>query len=214
VIARLRRMWRDDRGMSLADLMVGMALMGIFMTMFTGAVVLMTSSTNKVDASVSAADQMSQSYQHLDKLIRYASAISVPGVATGSGDWYVELSVPETDGKATCYQLRVDTATQQLQQRSWSVPLSGTVRSASAWLPLASGVSNGAAAAGSADAPFVKATTVASVHQQLRVTLLDQQSRPTDANAALRMTFTAVNSTSDYDETSAPSICNQQGARP
>ena len=69
-----------------------------------------------------------------------------------------------------CTQLRVDIATQQLQRRTWNPASMSTL---TAFKQISPGITNGAAAAGSADQPFVlPTTTVTADHQKLTVTLV------------------------------------------
>ena len=68
------------------ELIVGMALMAIFMSMFTAAIVLMTQTGNKVEAvSISAARRTNQAFLTMDKTVRYASAITTPGSRASPG---------------------------------------------------------------------------------------------------------------------------------
>lgn len=202
----IARRLADDEGTSLMELIIGMALMAIFMSMFTGAVVLMTSTANKVQAVTGSSAQVNQAFLRLDKLVRYASMISAPAKATiagGTGDWYVELSSPNPSGAATCTQLRVDLVKQQLQQRTWTVSGDQVVSAASAWQPLASSITN---AATDVPAPFVRGTNPKSVFQQLQINLTSAQLRPTKATSSTSLTFTAVNSALN-----APTTCQDWG---
>ncbi|MGH8963147.1 MAG: hypothetical protein ACRDWT_18480 [Jatrophihabitantaceae bacterium] len=203
---RLRAV-RGDEGTSLMELIVGMSLMAIFMAMFTGAIVLMTSSANKVEAVTVSSGQVNEAFLRLDKLVRYASAISAPAQSTGgssTGDWYVEMSVPNVGGVFTCVQLRVDTTSQQLQQRTWTVTSDNppVVSAASTFVPLASQITNQPT-----DTPFVLGTDPKSLFQQLQITVLSAVSSPATASSKTSVTFTALNSTLNPPA----SICQQWG---
>ncbi len=204
--ARMRRV-SGDAGTSLMELIIGMALMAIFMSMFTGAVVAMTSATNKMEAVTLSSGQTNQGFLRLDKLVRYASAISIPAKSTlvgGTGDWYVEVSVPDSSGVAICTQLRVEPIKQQLQQRTWTVTSDAppVVSAASAWQPLADSITNTAT-----DIPFALGTNSKSLFQQLQVTLKSARTQPSSATTASAATFTALNSTLHPPS----SICPQWG---
>lgn len=171
------------------DVLVGMVVMGVFLAMFTGSVVLLFGSSNRSQAVANTSQQLSQAYLWLDRHVRYADYVATPGQDATDGNWYVELR--EADGDpGTCYQLRVDHSSGQLQQRSWtgSGPASG-------WTPLASGVTNGAAAAGSATQPFVfDAAKGALRNAQLTVNLVTAQgSGANGASSSSSMAFTALN---------------------
>ena len=81
-----------DQGTSLIELIVGMLIMTMFMAMFTSAVILMNRAENKADAVTQTSTQLNQAFLTLDKTVRYAAAISDPGVGTPSGDWYVSCA--------------------------------------------------------------------------------------------------------------------------
>ncbi len=197
-----------DRGVTLVETVVAMTIMTIFGGIFTGAVIAMTNAAGKAEATTRSADALNQAYLSLDKVVRYASAISVPGVsaAGGTGSWYVELRATHS-GVETCTQLRVTTTTEQLQKRTWIV---GDTAPATAFRPLASSITNGAAAAGSADQPFVLAPPDGTSNsQQLSVTLAARSgSGSTATTSRSAFGFTAVNSTS---ATPSGSVCQQEG---
>jgi type II secretory pathway pseudopilin PulG len=169
----IRRLDGDD-GTTLIELMVGMVLMSIFLAMFTGAVVMMNTAMNKSQAVTLTASQLDGAFHHLDRLVRYAAAISPPGLATtgirASGDWYVELSTTNS-GRQVCTQLRVDTVAEQLQQRTWEVRAAVAAKPGS-WVPISSGISNGGAVKGPTSQPFylvpVRANTM---YQQMTFNL-------------------------------------------
>lgn len=213
VTVRLRAGWErrhTDDGTSLVELMVGMALLSIFMAMFTGAVVAMNNSENKAQAVNITSSQLNQAYLNLDKTVRYATAINTPGVsaaAGSSGDWYVEMQTLNT-GTEVCTQVRVDIAAQQLQQRKWNV-INTVASTPSAWAPTASGISNGTAVAGPTTQPFYLFTPPKAIYQQLTINLASPSGNGvTYTNSVSSFTFTALNSTK-----TPPSalFCQQQG---
>jgi prepilin-type N-terminal cleavage/methylation domain-containing protein len=192
--ARLKsRRPNGDAGTTLIELMIGMAIMAIFMSIFTGAVVMMTSTANRVEAVTNTSVQTSQAFLNLDKTVRYASAITTPAItATGTGDWYVEFET--TTSGDVCTQLRVDKTLQQLQRRTWTVN-SGA---ASSWVSMATNIKNGTAASGSTTAPFAFAPAVSgasTLFQRLRITLVSTSGNASTSTTQSQMTFTALNST-------------------
>ena len=112
------------------------------MAMFTGAIVMMNSAMNKSQAVNLTASQLNVAFLNLDDMVRYAAFISTPGKGK-SGDWYVELRSTNR-GAEVCSQLRVDIAAQQLQRRTWTV-VNTVASTPSAWVPIASGISDGGA---------------------------------------------------------------------
>lgn len=206
LLRRLRCVRRDERGTTLMEMVVGMTIMAIFMSMFTTAVLMMTHTANKVESVTVSASQTNQGFLKLDKLVRYASAISAPGPGTTSGSQYVELRFTYT-GTEQCTQLRYWPAAQQLQQRTWTVNSSGQASAASAWLPLASNVTSGS---------FTLPTSTSTLYQQLAVSMAASFGSTQASTTTTSMTFTALNSglyqsnlRSNPNQT-AP-VCQQQG---
>ena len=197
-----------DRGVTLVETLVAMTIMTMFGGIFTGAVIAMTNATGKAEATARSADALNQAFLSLDERVRYASAISVPGAsgAGGTGYWYVELRATHS-GTETCTQLRIDTAAQQLQERTWTV---GDTSSLTSFRPLASGITNGGAAPGSADQPFaLLAPRGNSASQQLSITLTALSgSGSTATTSRSSFGFTAANSLSP---TPSGSTCQQAG---
>jgi hypothetical protein len=190
-----RRLAEDERGTTMMEMVVGMTILAIFMSMFTTAIFMMTRTANKVQSVTGTASQVNQAFLKLDKLVRYSSAVSTPGTGT-SGDKYVELRFTNT-GSERCTQLRFDGQKQQLQQRSWAVDPSGNAASASAWLPVASSIASGS---------FTQPADPAALYQQLTVTLSATGSTQTSTTTSAT-TFTALNS--NLSQTG--SVCQQQG---
>jgi type II secretory pathway pseudopilin PulG len=218
-MTRLRDRGPDDAGSTLLELVVGMALMGVFLSIFTTAIFQMGRTITKVDAVTQSAGQANQAFLKLDKLVRYASAVTTVGKST-SGYWYVELDNTATQPE-TCTQLRIapsisNSSDIQLQQRTWTITTtSGTpvVSSASSWRMVADGVTNNAVAVGSADQPFTVPTgsvTVSSPFQQLTITLVFESGTGDGASTTRSaMTFTALNS--NASAVSNSSVCQQKG---
>ncbi|MGI3784960.1 MAG: hypothetical protein ACRYG2_29730 [Janthinobacterium lividum] len=189
------------------ELVVGMSLLSIFMAMFTGAVVMMNKAENKTEAVSLSATQLNQAFLTLDKTIRYASAISTPGLGTSTKDWYTELQSKYTSIE-TCTQLRVDITAQQVQQRTWTP--SATTSDLTAWKPIASGITNGSAASGATTQPFYLRPVVGSARfQQLTINIVSPASAgSTTTTSTSAFTFAAINSSVPVTTTS---FCQQQG---
>jgi hypothetical protein len=191
--ARLRDEMRRDDGTTLLELTVGMALMAVFMVIFTGAIMSMFTAMKTSQTVNNGAAQVNTAFLQLDETLRPASYIGTPGTANGS--WYVEFKSLDNTGQDLCTQLRVTTATQQLQSRTWRVV--NTVATApSAWRPIASGIGNGGATATTRDQPFVLGSGAGSTQfQQLVVTLVPAAGPgSTAATRGTQFTVTALNS--------------------
>jgi Tfp pilus assembly protein FimT len=218
LLRRVRRRLSEDAGTTLTELIVGLSVMTVFMVIFTGATYSMSQTVNKVEATTISSSQTEQAFSTLDRTIRYASAIT-PGsacrstsgacVATASGDWYVEFETTWT-GDDVCTQLRVDIPSRQLQQRTWTVTDTGYTTPTS-WKPLASNVTNGAAAAGP-DQPFAvpaALSSASSTFQQLTITLIIGSGTSTASTTRSSVSFTALNSA--VSATTNSSKCQQAG---
>lgn len=209
VLVRIRS---DEEGTSLIELVVGMVLMGIFLTMFTGAVVAMNRAENKTEAVSLTTSQLNQAFLALDKSVRYAAAISPPGLGTTVADRYVELRTTNTGGEV-CTQLRTNLldptnpSSWQLQLRTWPVPMPGGYTPT--WVPLASNIVNTWAGTG-ATQPFALKTAVSDSNAQQLIITLNTLSGggSTQTPSLASYTFTAANST--IPAPNAP-ICQDQG---
>jgi prepilin-type N-terminal cleavage/methylation domain-containing protein len=185
-----------DAGFTLMEMMVGMTLMGVFLTMFGGAITMMYDSANKSQSLNDTTAQLNQAFNRLDQSVRYASAITAPGKGAAS-DWYVEFQTSNTP-TVVCTQLRINQASTQLQQRTWTVA-NAAASNVSAWLPLASNLVNGNAAAGASQPfAFIPASTTAPAapYQGLQVLLQSQTGGGTTATISTsKSTFVALNTT-------------------
>lgn len=214
LVRRLRRrLGSGDAGTSLMEMVVGMAVLTVFMGIFTGAVVGMTQTINKVEAVTTSSSQTNIAFLTLDKLVRYSTAIATPLTGAG-GDWYVELdTVDGITSAETCTQLRVDVPLRQLQQRTWTATGLTTYTNLAGWKMIANNITNGAAATGDVDQPFSTPPPLGGAstgYQRLQITLVagtDGPSSPTTSRA--RTTFTALNSVTSATTNAAK--CQQVG---
>ncbi len=201
---RLRTVHDDDRGATLLELVVGMTIMVIFMGMFTGAILLVSNSTNKVEAVSNSSAQLTNAFLELDKSVRYASGISTVTPAAGSNDWHVEFE-RTISGVDTCTQLRTNHLTGNLEWRTWSPNSTGSgYSSLTAWQPLAGNITN--YAVGASPAPFANpSTSTNSSFQQLTISIVAGSGTNTSGTTQNSMTFTALNSSPG----SGASVCQQ-----
>jgi prepilin-type N-terminal cleavage/methylation domain-containing protein len=194
----------DDRGATLLELVVAMAIMVVFLAIFTTTMLMMSRSESKARSVADTANQVNQAFLWFDKSVRYAAAISTPGTGSTTGDWYVEWRNTGT-GTEVCTQARLDKASGQLQRRSWQPTATG-YSGLTAWVPVASGL------ASTSDQPFTSPSTAkgSQVYQQLQVVLTatgGTADAPSTANSSF--TFTAVNSSFPV-----PSGVCQEAGRP
>lgn len=208
-----RRHTRRDSGVTLMEMMVAMGITTVALAVIAGSFIALFRSTTKTESISNSAATVSAAFNRLDLTVRYAAAISKPGLGS-DGNWYVEWSgaVPSTPD---CTQLRLDGATHQLEQRTWDLDDESRPVGLGSWQPLASGLrtadlpadpSKAATPAGPVQ-PFELGSDAASPHQQLvfRLAAADPDN-PAATTTAFDVTFTALNSQSSTDPTS---ICRQ-----
>lgn len=182
------RRLRDDDGVTLVEMVVAMGVMLIFLGIFTGAMVMMSKSETKARSVSDTSTQLNVAFLWFDRNVRYASALTAPGAS--GGNFYVELSNTGS-GNQVCTQVRLNTATDKLERRSWTVTgTSPAYANLTGWLRIASNITN-------TTTPFSVASqaTGSEVHQQLGVNLTSTGG-PGNALTTSQSSFTltAVNS--------------------
>lgn len=131
-MGRLRRKFRDDRGITLMEMLVGIGVMMVVVTIATTAMVVMFQSATKSEAVASTATEINVAYMRLDTSIRYANYVSDVNVdADGHPAVRYRSLNPETM-LPVCYELRV--TDRSLEQRHWP---EADPSSKTDWLPLA-----------------------------------------------------------------------------
>lgn len=181
-----------DSGLTLIEITVAMVVMGIAMSIFTTGIVQIFRTTSRVESLSSSQSQVLTAFDRLDREVRYASAISDPVTGTDS---YVEYLMATT-GTNVCVELRLRSATGQLQRRTWSKDVATVTPTA--WTLLASSVSS--------TTPFI-VTPADSVLNSPTLQVNLKLTVGTGTNAAVRetrMTAAALNASTD---TADPDIC-------
>jgi prepilin-type N-terminal cleavage/methylation domain-containing protein len=126
--ARSKHQGLDDQGFTLVELLATAALFSVFLLIFGAAVDVMYKDVRKQQGSSDGLDANRKAVQLLDKQIRYANAVTNPGLGT-DGNPYVEWRSGNTGQSQTCTQWRLNQTTHFLQWRTWTVPNT----TASAW---------------------------------------------------------------------------------
>lgn len=196
---------RSDAGVTLVELVVAMSIMAIFFAIFTGAMLSMYHTTNKVQAVTDSSAQISTAISRLDSSLRYASAISPPVTGT-DGNPYVAWQTT-ANGSTQCSQLRIALAPGQLQLRTWTVQ-DGKAMDTTGWQPLASEITTTDPATGDPLTPFTfylaygaaqgstsypVATSAPNEQLQVRIVATSGEGSQ-QASALTDVTFTAFNS--------------------
>ncbi|WP_258723188.1 PulJ/GspJ family protein [Cellulomonas sp. NS3] len=206
-----------EDGMSLVELLVAMAIFTIVVSVFMAGLVTMTRNTVRTEITADASASVRRVFQRLDKQVRYADAINLPGNGP-SGARYVEFRTPATvaaSGVTTCTQWRWDPTAKVLQSRTWAQ----SAGSLPAWRVVATDVTVDSGVPGY---PFqVLVAEPDHPRQSLRVNLL----LTSDASAgqvSTESTFVARNSSvesagnadTNADGVSDTPACWRSGLRP
>ncbi|GAA0807861.1 PulJ/GspJ family protein [Spirilliplanes yamanashiensis] len=168
-----------DDGLTLMEVLVTLGVMTIVMALFGAGLTQLYRTAQRSESLGVAQTQLHQAFLRLDRDIRYASGISLPG--TAGGDSYVEYVISNTE-VVRCTQLRLSASgLLQSRFRRDSGPVSG-------WQTLASHVTTPRA--------FTRtlASEAGAPHQQLGVTLtLSAGAGATASRRQASFTFTALN---------------------
>jgi len=195
-----------DAGATLAELLVGMSVMAVAATIGTAVIVQVYRTVDSFEAVTTGQQQLIASFQKMDREIRYATAVSQPAMV--NTDYYVEYLLGQT-GTPTCVELRLHTATAQLQRRTW---LNGSPASASPWAPLASGIYLVTDSTGQVVQPFqLTAATAVLNYERLQVSLNSTQGKGATASTRQStVTWAAMNA----DRSAATDVCTDGRAVP
>lgn len=168
--------------MTLAELMVTMAVTSVVMALATAGIVGMYRITNRSDVLSGEMTQLQTAFQLLDRSVRYATAISQPNpAASAAGGWYVEWT--STAGTATvCSQLRLNVPSSLLQRRS--EPAGGQP---GPWTTVASFLS------GTQPFTLQPASTSGYPHQRLTIDVTVRPSAGSPLARRSNFSFTALN---------------------
>jgi prepilin-type N-terminal cleavage/methylation domain-containing protein len=192
---RLAEDRRDDRGVTLVELLVAMGIFSIVLVVFLAATGVMARSTVRNQVVSDTASQLRTAFQRFDKEVRYAHDINAPG--TSNGNIYVEYWVPAsaTKGENLCVQWRYNKSTKELQRRTWT---QGNAASVTQWITMVTRLRNDLSSSSEQPFTFQRAGTVAGkayLHQRLHIYLdAGLGSIADDGGSQLDVSFVAQNS--------------------
>lgn len=214
---------RDDRGFTLVEMLVAMAMFSILIIIAVTAAIQLSRASVTASSRSESSSAILNAFQLLDRQVRYADGINYAGVGT-SGASYVEFrsparpnpSDPSVTDPATCSQWRFLPSTGVLQSRSWNDVIGVTLPG---WQTRATDV---AGLAGS-EYPFTvyPATVSGSAYQRLGLELEAGGAKSED-KTQIDTVFVARNSSisspsnadSNGDGKSDVPVCNPTGYRP
>jgi prepilin-type N-terminal cleavage/methylation domain-containing protein len=172
-IARLRSLHRDQKGMTLMELMVSVALMVIVVTIFTTVLMAIQRAVMNQQGRSETNDQARAAMEQMDREIRSGNMLYDPtDEALGSCGGkdcvpsytlrvYTQVNAPTRTPPQQCVQWVIDDDT--LFRRAWAP---GATESIAGWRTVATGVVNQSLA------PAVPAFSVDSAGKVLDITLM------------------------------------------
>ena len=189
-----------DAGFTMIEVVVSLTIMSLAMAMFTTGVLEVYRFLNRDEATSTAQSQLALTFLRLDREVRYATGISLPG--TVGPDVWVEYLTTAT-GTGICTELRLRPTTRQLQHRAW--PQGQLPGAANPWHTLAFEVT--------AAQPFTLLTPDTDISvQRLRLRLTASGGAgQTAATKSIDVTFAALNTSVD---TTSATICTEGRAVP
>lgn len=149
IVGRLRAIDRDQRGMTLVELMVTVALMAVVATIFTSVLLSIQESVIRQQARSEINDQARLALEQMDREIRSGNVLYDPAAepnATCAGKdcdpffslrVYTQANAPTRTPPQQCVQWVIDG--RQLFRRAWDV---GAASSLSGWRMVAEGIVN------------------------------------------------------------------------
>jgi prepilin-type N-terminal cleavage/methylation domain-containing protein len=193
-----RRPRRGETGFTLVELSVAMLIFAIFMVMVISAMVHLVNPTVQTESIRDSSDQLDIAFLDLDSEVRYAYDIWAPYQGTAGNDWDIEYeSTFNGAAEPTCSELRYNYSSGQLLQASWSEGATTTP----SFKMLAEDLT------GSSD-PFQVIQNSSYEKVQLMVTLSAASGNGAGKETtSSSVTFTALNSTSYEEATSADTQC-------
>jgi prepilin-type N-terminal cleavage/methylation domain-containing protein len=196
---------RRDAGFTLIELMVAMLVFSIFLAILITSIVGLTRSATKLQVAAVSSNQELSVFSALDRQIRYADGINVPG--TGAADTYIEFRVPSdstASNVTTCIQWRYDPVAGTIASRTWP---DGNLGAYTSWNFLLKNVAND----GGANYPFqfIPAPTGGLEEMQLKL----DAGNASVKGAFITSTFVARNSRVTASNPGG-AICPAAGSRP
>lgn len=210
---------QSECGFTLVEALVSMVIFMTSMAVITSVVLAMTNNMRQAQGVSVATDQTRLAFQRLDKQVRYASAVSLPGMGAPGTGWYVELLAEAPDAnpgatppefsfkKCTQWRLRPDG---HLETRSWLI-LPNAALTPQGPLPSWTTVSTGVINDLTTQPPFTSVpTTFLRPHHEMVVDLRTRRSNRPQGRAHLKTTLYARNSTSTTEQAG---VCARPGYR-
>ncbi len=211
----------SDSGFTIIESVTAMGLFTVFVAVFVAAVTAFAGSIVDARASAEGASTNTTIVNTLDRQVRYAESINLPGPGA-TGLRYIEFLVPRsvtTTGIPGCYQWRYNPVSGLVEQRSWGVSSTNTAINIGSWQTKGSQVVD----EGGAGYPFTMLPADISdgtLRQRLQITLSTgvdggETSQTSTAFVARNSSSVSVtNIDANGDGQSDTKVCMQAGGRP
>lgn len=185
----MRRDRSNDDGMTLIELLVGLGILTVVMTIATGGILQVFRGINRADAADAVQSRLHVAFTTFDKEVRYAAWLRPPAGTTRYT--YVEfLSAVAQTREDRCHRAVVDRTAGTLRLQSWRP---GTTPDAGRALA-AQLVTTGSPAVFTVFEADTAADGVTAPHQRLRIRLTARAGAGTDQRTVSSdVTFSAVN---------------------
>jgi type II secretory pathway pseudopilin PulG len=199
-----RRRRNSDEGTSLIELLVVMIVFTMIMAIITSAIVNMVHQSQRESGQTNDLNAARKVITLLDHSVRYANAITAPGVGT-DGNYYVEFQTGNTLQQQTCTQWRYVAVGGKLQWRTWQPPLTGLFTgSATTWATAAIGMTP----VGSTPIFTIVQSSALNSREELNVMFTATSGAPPTSSTS-QVTLTAINSPTAIPPVTA--TCTQVG---
>lgn len=202
---------RGEDGFTLVELLVSIFLFAIVLALVASATLVMEHGLRKSQGQSDNLDASRKVLLLLDRQVRYANAITQPGVGATPTASYIEWQSGDTNQPQTCTQWRYDSAGATLAYRTWQVPtVTGASVTPTGWVPEAFGVSKvgstsvfatTALPVGTATPPGTTAN-----HASVSVVFAVKHGAQPSTTSASQVTLTAVNTAGIA---TLKTVCNQ-----
>jgi type II secretory pathway pseudopilin PulG len=186
----IRGRFEDDRGNTLAEVLVGLGVLSVVMAVVTGGVLQVFKAIARADAASVAQSQLQQAFATLDEEVRYASWMRPPA-DTGRYGYIEFLGAIAVTRQSRCNRAVVDRVAGTLRLQSWRPDLvPGAGRIVAAQLVVAAAP----ASVFTLLEPDTLNNRVTATHQRLRVRLTTRFGNGSDQRTVSSdVTFTALN---------------------
>ncbi|GGK02946.1 hypothetical protein GCM10010123_36140 [Pilimelia anulata] len=110
---------RDDRGVTLTEVLVCLGIMSVVMVVFTGGIIAMRRTLARTEQISWTQQEVARAFDRVDAVLRFASAVEV-----GNGGAAITFVLPERATEPECFRLVLGTD-RRLRQSAAPLPLDG-----------------------------------------------------------------------------------------